>query len=117
MELTEHAKPRAAQRGFSEDEINVLSAISLNVEQKGGASLCTIYNKERSRWGSALKEVLGLLRKSNQLPRKFVKRKMKVVKRLIEKLSAKHLPYLVVSDLNENVITCGHYYNRKIKRA
>lgn len=117
MQLTEHARQRAAQRGFSDDEILLLTAMGLQVAQKGKTSLFTIAERERGRWTKALKEVMAILRQANDLPRKVVKQKTKTIKRLIDKLSAKHLPYLVLSDENERVITCGHYYQRKIKRA
>ncbi len=116
MDFTKHAERRAAQRGFSEDELSVLSAISLYAEQCGGTSLCTVPIKERNRWVGALKEVILLLRNSN-MTQKLIKQKIKVIKRLIEKLSAKHLPYFVLSNEGEQVITCGHYYNKRIGRG
>ncbi|MGR5069125.1 MULTISPECIES: hypothetical protein [Vibrio] len=116
MNLTEHAKLRSAQRGICEDEINVLSSIGRHFYQKGGTSLCAISNKEKSRWLNALKEVLIYLRSSDEYPQRTKKRKLKVIRRLIDKLSAKNPPYLVISVDGNSMITCGYYFSGKIKR-
>lgn len=116
MNITEHGKIRAEQRGLSEDEINILSFIGRHIHQKGGSSLCVISKKEKSRWLNALKEALIFLRSSDEYPQRIKKQKVKAIKRLIDKLSAKHPPYLVVSDEGNSVITCGYYFSGKIKR-
>lgn len=116
MNLTKHAKRRCAHRGLSEDELAILSLIGHSFQQKGGSTLCTISNADTKRWLNALKEVLRLLRSSDQYPNRSLRRKIKLINHLIKKISAKHRPYLVICDENNTVITCGYYYGGKIKR-
>ncbi|MGY0615612.1 hypothetical protein [Vibrio sp. FJH11] len=116
MRTTKHGSIRANQRGFSEDELNVLSSIGQDFYQKGGTALCTISQKEKSRWLNALKEALNYLRSSNEIPSRVKKRKQKAIRHLIDKLSAKHPPYLIICEEGNSMITCGYYFSGKIKR-
>ncbi|ELA9709563.1 TPA: hypothetical protein KD131_001287 [Vibrio parahaemolyticus] len=116
MRTTKHGSIRANQRGFSEDELNVLSSIGQDFYQTGGTALCTIPKREKSRWLNALKEALNYLRSSNEIPSRVKKRKQKAIRHLIDKLSAKHPPYLVVTEEGNSMITCGYYFSGKIKR-
>ena len=42
MKITNHAELRLAQRSFYEEELKILAAIGVVVEQKGGTSLSIV---------------------------------------------------------------------------
>ncbi|CAE6905869.1 hypothetical protein ACOMICROBIO_FLGHMIGD_01754 [Vibrio sp. B1FLJ16] len=116
MRTTKHGSIRAGQRGLGEDELNVLSSIGQDFYQKGGTLLCTISKKEKIRWLDALKEVLNYLGSSDEIPHGIKKRKQKAIRHLIDKLSAKHPPYLIICEEGNSMITCGYHFSGKIQR-
>ena len=116
MKLTKHAELRGAQRSISEYELTLLATISIEVNQKGGTALITVPKSERSKWASTIRTVISLLDSTGHVIGDDIRKKKKALKRLLEHLSAKNMPYLVVSEEEDKVITCGHLSSHRIKR-
>jgi hypothetical protein len=117
MLLTHHAELRSAQRSISKDEMLILFGIGMQTEQRGGTSIITIVREESEKWISELKIVLTVFKRMN--PDKGYKaiyrRKVKAVKRLINHLQSNNLPYFVINQEKNTVITCG-YQSTRVKR-
>lgn len=116
MNLSQHAELRSAQRTLSEDELSVLNFIGIEFEQKGGTTLVTISKSEKPRWLNALREALFILNTAVHLDKHALKKKRKTIKRLVERLSAKSQPFIVVNPNGDTVITCGYHYSRRLNR-
>ncbi|MFD3318187.1 hypothetical protein ACE414_11175 [Alteromonas macleodii] len=116
MKITNHAELRLAQRSFYEEELKILAAIGVVVEQKGGTSLSIVPKAEKAKWIGTIKEALSMLCGLTNIPLQEKKRVRKVLARTIERLSAKNQPYFVSYDEEDTVITCGHYTARRLTR-
>lgn len=117
LTLTHHAELRSAQRSISEDEMQILFGIGMQIEQKGGTSIITLVREESGKWINELKMVLTVLK--NMRPdegcKAIFRRKVKAVKRLINHLQSERLPYFVINQEKNTVITCG-YNSTRVKR-
>jgi hypothetical protein len=111
MNLTQHAELRSIQRAISEEEMLILSGIGMEVEQKGGTTIITVIKEETDKWITVLKEVLTVLNKLRPAreSKAQYRRSLKAVKRLIGHLQSQNLPYFVINQESNNVITCGHF--------
>ena len=98
MKITNHAELRLAQRSFYEEELKILAAIGVVVEQKGGTCLSIVPKAEKAKWIVTIKEALSMLCDFTNISQKEKKRVRKVLGRTIERLSAKNLPYFVSNE-------------------